>query len=259
MMPTDVPFIHYVLETQNAGVDIRVLLNGAEIVRGVPADKKITQEKINGWLVGGQNKVQIYASVTDPEKITGQVHIKCLLFRGPMGEQPDESKALLRFEQDDKMKLPNGAMQMVWQETFTPEPFYGPWVWETSAPIVPGPVSERAALGVLTSAIVALNAHDGEAVVKLFTVYLDEVARAYHGNAERQKARMAGMADAWTVVPMHALAAENYAFHYEENQKLLRVDRKDGLPLFTEDVKSPGIGPQRVYLANTPLGWTIVR
>ena len=258
MMPPG-PFIHYVLETQYAGVDIRLLLNGVELVRGVAADKIATQEKVNGWLLSGMNTVQIFAAVPDPAQAVGQVKVKCQLFNGPMGRQPEESEAVIRFVQEDKTKLPAGALEPVWQGTFEAKPFYGPWSWETAMPIVAGPANEVAATNVVREVIVALNAHDTAAVEKLFAVYTTEIARAYNGSVEKSNGQLAGWVAGWAAKPVGVLPVEEYSVVVEENRRLLRVERKDGLSLFTVDPKAPGAGPKRVYLAHLPMGWTLVR
>jgi hypothetical protein len=253
------PFIHYVLELQHSGLDVRVVFNGVELFNGVPADKKIIQLKINGWMTATGNKLVLYASIPDPAHPVEPADLKCLVFRGPMGRQPDESEALERYAERDKAKFPIGAKQQVWQTTFASDPFYGPWQWESAAPITQNPATIHAALQVVGAVTAALNSHNVTDLQQLFRVYIEEGVRAYNMKQESVEAQMKGWAESWTTTAIHSPMQEDYSLIVEENRLLLRVERKDNLPVFTTDAKTPGTGLTRIYLAYGVMGLKIVR
>ena len=253
------PQIHYVVELQYAGLEVRLLLNGVEIVSGTQSDRKIVQQKVNGWLTYSPNELELYAAIPDPTHINAPLDLKCLIFRGPHGRQPEESEALARFAERDKAKLPAGAMQVVWKTSFASDPFYGPWRWENAPPITLDAPSTAAALQVVRSVIAALNGHNKVDLVQLFRVHIDENARAMGIMPEQLEGQLTGWADSWTLALPGNPLPEEYSLTVEGNRRLLRIERKDGKPVFTADPKSAGSGPRRIYIARLGQGWAIVR
>ena len=253
------PQIHYVIELQYAGLEVRLLLNGIEIVRGTQAEKKIVQQKVNGWLSSAGNELELFASIPDPAHINAPIDLKCLVFRGPHGRQPEESEALARFAERDKAKLPAGAMRSVWKTSFAADPFYGPWRWENGRPISLDATTISAALQIVRSVIAALNGHNTTSLIQLFRVHIDENARAYGMQVDRVEEQLAGWCHSWTPAPPRNPSPEEYSLTVEDNRRLLRIERKDGSPVFTADLKSAGSGPRRIYAARLAEAWAIVR
>jgi hypothetical protein len=253
------PQIHYVIELQYSGLEVRLLLNGIEIVLGTQSERKIVQQKVNGWLTNRPNDLVLYAGIPDPAHVNAPLDLKCLVFRGPHGRQPEESEALARFAERGKAKLPAGAMQVVWNTSFASDPYYGPWRWEAGRNVASDAASAAGAMEVVPDVIVALNGHNTEALARIFNVYIEENARAYGMKVERVEEQLAGWCESWTPVPPRNLALEQYSLTVEGGQRLLRIERKDGSPLFTADPKSPGSGPRKVYCARLGEGLVIVR
>lgn len=256
------PAIHYVIELQYASIDLCLMLNGIEIARGGPKDRKISQLMVNYWLNETGNQLELYAAVPDPAHIDFPVNLKCLVFRGPMGRQPEESEALARYEERDKTRLPAGSMQQVWKTSFDCAPNPGPWYWQSGWVIQQDQVSAVAGLRVLHAVVNALNAHDSTALMQLYRIFIDESARSYEmepaGIAEQLQEWCAG----WTpTLPLHPNLDE-YNFAVEGNRRLLRIERKDGNSVFSTDPKHPKTtqeGSRRLYLARMDQEWIIVR
>jgi hypothetical protein len=250
--------IHFVTELQHSGVDVRLLLNGIELHRGKPEDKKIIQQKVNGWMTAAGNELALYAGIPDPENIPDTLNLKCLVFKGPHGRQPSEDEALAHYAERDRAKFPTGSMQLVWKTPFASDPFYGPWRWENARPISADPSTVASALQIIQSVSAGLSEHDSESVVRFFRVYIDESARAYGLKVDRMEEQLRGMCEAWPAGEPGKPVADDYSFFVEENRRLMRIERKDGLSVFSNP-KSPGSGPGRVYVSSLQEGLTIVR
>jgi hypothetical protein len=251
--------IQYVIELKFAGLNARLMVNDVEIARGKPADRKIIQQKVNGWLVGGSNDLVLSAALQDAAHPPPLVDLKCLVFRGPMGRQPEESEALARFAERDKAKLPAGSMQQVWSTSFQADPCYGPWRWERGRQIALDQTSAAAVLRVLKSVVDALNTNDKQALLALFRVMTVENVRAYGFDQALIEAQLGDWCGAWTPVAAWAPLLDDYALSIEGRGRLLRVERKDGKPVFTADPRGVGSGPRDVRLAWLEGGWLIVR
>jgi hypothetical protein len=250
--------IHFVIELQHSSVEVRLLLNGIELHRGKPADKKIIQQKVNGWMTAAGNELELYAGIPDPANLPNPLDLKCLVFKGPQGRQPSEDEALAHYAERDKAKLPTGSMQLVWKTSFASDPFYGPWRWESARPISADPPTVASALQLIHSVSAGLGEHDSESVVRFFRVYIDESARAYGMKVERIEEQLRAMCESWPAGSAGKPAADDYSFFVEENRRLMRIERKDGLSVFG-DPKSPGSGPRRVYVSSLQEGLAIVR
>jgi hypothetical protein len=253
------PLIHFVIELQHSGLEVRLLLNGIDLHSGVPADKKIVQQKVNGWMTSSENELALYAGIPDSANIPNPLDLKCLVFRGPQGRQPAEEEALARFAERDKAKLPNGSIQLVWKTSFASDPSYGPWRWEAARPISADVPTIASAMQLILSAVTVLRQGDSTGLVRLLRIYVDESARAYGVNAGRLEAQVQAMCDSSPRVQSRDPVPEDYSFEVEENRRLMRIERKDGLTVFTADPNSPAVGPARVYVSSLPEGFAIVR
>ena len=251
--------IHYVIEFKSVGLDARLMLNDVEIARSKLADRKIIQQKVNGWMVRGSNSLVLWAALQDPAHPPPLVDLKCLVFRGPYGRQPEESEALARFAERDKTKLPAGSMQQVWSTSFQADPCYGPWRWESGRPIALDQTSTAAVLRVLGSVADALNRNDKQALPAFFRVMTEENVRAHGFDPVQIEAQLEDWCGAWSPVVSWAPVLDDYALSVEGGGRLLRVERKDGKPVFTADAKGNGSGPRDMRLAWLEDGWLIVR
>jgi hypothetical protein len=251
--------IHYVIELQHAHIEVRLLLNDIEIARGTAADQKIVSQRVNGWMLCEGNELKLFAAIPDPAHLAGPVDLKCLVFRGPHGRQPEESEALARFAERDKQKFPAGAMQELWKTSFASDPCYGPWSWEYGHPIAPDGEATAGAMHAINSVIATLNVQDSAQLQQLFRVMTDESALAYGIKVERAEAQLAAWCASWTAVPLRPLLPDDFLLTVEGNHRLLRIERKDGNSVFTADTKFPAPGQRRIYLAHLDTGWTIVR
>jgi hypothetical protein len=243
---------------QHSGLAASLLLNGIEIHRGTPNDTKIVQQKVNGWMTAAGNELALYAGIADPANIPNPLDLKCLVFKGPQGRQPSEDEALAHYAERDKAKFPTGSMQLVWKTSFASDPFYGPWRWENARPISADPPTVASALQLIQSVSAGLSEHDSESVVRFFRVYIDESARAYGLEVDLLEGQLRGMCEAWPAGESGKPVADDYSFFVEENRRLMRIERKDGLSVFSNP-KSPGSGLGRVYVSSLQEGLTIVR
>ena len=182
--------IHYVIELKTVGLNTKLILNDVEIARGKVADRKIIQQKVNGWMVKGSNSLVLWAALEDPAHPPPLVDLKCLIFRGPQGRQPEESEALDRFSERDKTKLPASSMQQVWSASFHADPCYGPWRWEIGRPIVLNDTSTAAVVRVMRSVVNALNRNDRQELLASFRVMTEENVRAYGFEASQIEAQL---------------------------------------------------------------------
>jgi hypothetical protein len=253
------PKIQYVVELQHSGLDVRLLLNNIEIASAGVADRAITQQKVNGWLLGGANELALYAAIPDPSHIQGPLDLKCLLFRGAHGRQPDEEEALAKFAERDKAKLPAGALQQVWKTSFPADPFYGPWLWSSAPVITLDSGTVQAALRIVSSVIDALNARNVQKLIDLFRVQIDENAAAYGMKVERIEQQLRGWAESWTAAPPRTILPDEYSLVVEGEQRLLRIQRKDGHSVFSTNPTASAPGLSRIYAARLARGLAIVR
>lgn len=251
--------IQYVIEFKSAGLGARLTLNDVEIARGKTADRKIVQQKVNGWMVRGSNGLALWAAIEDPAHPPPLVDLKCQVFRGPMGRQPEESEALARFVERDKAKLPARAMRQVWSTSFQADPCYGPWRWESGHLITLDQPSTASVLRVLRSVVDALNRNDKRALVTIFRVITDENVRAYGFDQALVETQLEDWCGVWPPVANWAPVLDHYALSIEGQGRLLHVERKDGKPVFTADPRGNGSGPRDVRLAWLEEGWLIVR
>lgn len=89
-------------------------------------------------------------------------------------------------------------------------------------------------------------------------MYIEENALANDFTPEDLREQLAGWVEAWTSAPRKPLVPSDYNLSIEGEQQLLHLTRKDGLSVFTADAKIRVEGISEVYLANLPLGWSIV-
>jgi hypothetical protein len=187
------------------------------------------------------------------------VDLKCLVFRGPQGRQPEESEALDRFAERDKTKLPAGSMQQVWSTKFQADPCYGPWRWESGRAVALNDTAIEAVLQVLRSVVDVLNRNDKQALPSFFRVMTEENARAYGFDHAQIEAQLQDWCGSWSPVAAWAPVLGDYTLTIEGDRRLLRVERKDGKPVFTADPRGSGSGPRDMRLAWLDEGWLIVR
>ena len=251
--------IHYVVELKYVGLNLRLQLNDVEIAQGKPEDRKIIQQKVNGWLVRGNNDLVLCASLLDPAHPPPLVSLKCQVFRGPMGRQPEESEAVVRFVESDKKKLPSGSMQQVWSTSFQAAPCYGPWRWEEGRQVALDHASVGAAMRVMSSVADALGKKDKQSLLALFRVITDESVRAYGFDRALVEGNLEDWCNAWSPVPGWVPVPDDYILSVEGRGRLLRVLRKDGRPVFTQAATGSGSGPRDFRLAWLEEGWLIVR
>jgi hypothetical protein len=258
-MSNPIARIHYVIEFKFVGLEARLMLNDVEIARCMPADRKIIQQKVNGWLIRGSNDLVLSAALEDPAHPPPLVDLKCLVFRGPQGRQPEESEALARFAEREKTKFPAGSMQQVWTTSFRADPWYGPWRWESGPPIALDQTSAAAALRVLGSVVDALNRNNKQALLAIFRVMTEESARANGFDPAQIEAQLGDWCSVWSPVAAWTPVLDDYALTVEGRGRLLRVERKDGKPVFSSDRRGNGSGPRDMRLAWLNEGWLIVR
>lgn len=251
--------IHYVIEFKSVGLESRLMLNDVEIARCRSADRKIIQQKVNGWMVRGSNELVLLAALQDPAHPPPLVDLKCLVFRGPQGRQPEESEALARFAERDKTKLPAGSVQQVWSTSFQADPWYGPWQWESGRLIALDQTSASAALRALGSVVDALNRNDRQELLAFFRVMAEESARANGFDSAQIEAQLGDWCSGWTPVGAWTPILDDYVLSIEGSGRLLRVERKDARPVFTASAKGNGSGPRDTRLAWLGEGWIIVR
>ena len=209
------PLIHTVIEFQSMGLDARLLLNDVELARTTPADRKILQQKVNGWLTFGGNELVIEAALPDPHK-AARPNLKCLIFRGPFGRQPDESEALARYEEDKPASFPGGNRQVVWATKFSSEPNYGPWRWEMGRPFALENQAMQAGLYAVSSVVAWLNEKRNADLLHAFRVVTEESVRAYGMSPQLIAEQLLEWAGSWTPQPTEIDHPEDFAFGWSD-------------------------------------------
>lgn len=253
------PHINFVVELQYSGLDVLLALNGIELVRGVASEGKVIQLKINGWMKSGSNDIVLSAGVPVSPQASRPLDLKCLIFRGPHGRQPDESEAIVRFAERDRANLPPGQMQVVWKGAFSSDPHYGPWRWESANPLAASPDDRTAALGLMASVQDALNAGRVDELLEIFHVMIQETARALGIQSRGFEASLRGWAGTWARGHSRPLSGGDYDMAVEGDHRLLRIVRRDGRYLFTADPGRNAFGPRLIYVSYLQEGWAIVR
>jgi len=258
--PSENAHIFYVLELQHAGLDVNLLLNDIEIVRADSAEQKASQQKIDGWLVRGENEIRLLAGLPATGQTGALLDLKCLLFRGPHGRQPGESEALARFAERDRSKFPAADPQQVWRSSFTADPYYGPWRWERGYRIELSRGVLAEVMRLLRRVTTALNSGDAETLGSSFRVSMEERSRAYDLRLDRLQEQAKAWCDLWNPMRVSDPKPEDYSFTVEGERRLLRIERKDKGRVFSFDKVAARPGPERIYLAQTAdEGWIVVR
>jgi hypothetical protein len=245
--------LQYVVEMQSSSLNSCLLLNGIEIASYTAKRRSISSQKVNGWLVYGDNELELRAAVDDPAHLPGPVALKCLLFRSLHGKQPDESEALASYVERDLQKMPVGQMQTVWRKTFQPNPYYGPWSWERGYPMAPDKPTMAAAMSLVAHILSLLDAGRADQLVEIYRVYIDENVRAYEMDAAALEAQLRAWCGGWKQLNDWVLREEDYEFIPEARQRLLQVRRKDRESVFGAS------GSDVIYLAHLPIGLVLVR
>lgn len=255
------PAILHVVELSHSGVDLRVALNGVEILRSDVGDHATARSIVNGWMTAHGNDLTIYAGIpAHPDKAQGHPSLTCRVLKGPAGQASTE---VTRFEAVGKTKFSRGARKILWRGKFPSAPFYGPWRWEKAEAIKRNVATTNDVLQLLSAVVAALNAHDAPTLLRLFHVEIDEISRALGAPAVKVEQRIRDWSDNWTPTPNHAVKAKELSFTLEAGNRLLRIERADGGPVFALAAaardSAPERGPNRVYAAKLGGRWALVR
>jgi hypothetical protein len=151
-------------------------------------------------------------------------------------------------------------MQPVWTTSFAADPFYGPWLWERGLQINLGDESKTQCMKLILKVVQALNDRNDQELSNMVLVIMDEASLAYNVKRKLLEDQLPAWIASWQPLALEKVNFEEYSFSLAANQRLIRIERKDGFPVFNLDPKTPRPGPRSVYIAKLgESGWTLVR
>jgi hypothetical protein len=255
--PAAAPYL-YVLELQCSGLHVRGLLNDVNIAENGPEVEKISQFKLNPWIVDGQNKIEVQAAAPPPEgKFPGR-HLVVTLMAGPHGQEPPPGSELAKFDPRKDLQVQPGEPKTVWQHTFAASPSFGRWAWQDAEPATLSPAVQADIVAALRSFRAALNSHATETALAMNKVRIAELARATGVPEERLRKGFAGACEQWAPSEAPPLTPETLVFSLEAGGRVILVTRKDGAPILSSATSGP-FTDRQLYVSRIRGSWTIIR
>jgi hypothetical protein len=106
----------------------------------------------------------------------------------------------------------------------------------------------------------ALNDRNDQELSNMVLVIMDEASLAYNVKRKLLEDQLPAWIASWQPLALEKVNFEEYSFSLAANQRLIRIERKDGFPVFNLDPKTSRPGPRSVYIAKLgESGWTLVR
>jgi hypothetical protein len=203
-------FLH-VLQVETEGLVARVTLNDIEVFADWEGARRITQTKLDPYVVEGDNRLDVALTpMTDDEgrELPGERSIEVVLIRGEHGVDPGDAGRVARFAwKPGDIPVEPGTLTSVWARQFTvrPEHAHGRWAWQ-DAP-ARGPTAEDAqALVALAGEVhAALAARDAGAVFALTALRDRELARALDVPEEEMRDELIAHYADWFAAPDWAM------------------------------------------------------
>ncbi len=269
----------YVLETLMAGLQGRVALNGVEIVADESAASKTLAQRVNPWIVEGENRLAVALRLPPPSPpapapdtpvwqapptaaAPDGPDFSLRLIGGRFGVEPGPEGDLLRYAWEAAREpLAPRQWRIMLNQGFRPPRSFGRWLWQ-DAPAGPPQAGDaadlRAAVGQLMA---AAQARDVRALLLAHRLKFAEMARAMDDSESLFSDDLAQALEAlfaardYAVRPLDAtlLVLEPLA-----EGRLVRVRRPDG----TAPLQLSGGGEVLHILplyTRTATGWVIAR
>lgn len=265
----------YVLETLMAGVQARVALNGVEIVADESAASKTLAQRINPWIIEGENRLAVALRLPPPPTpepgspawlpapaAPDSPDFSLRLIGGRFGVEPGPEGDLLRYAwETSREPLAPRQWRMVLNQGFRPPRTFGRWLWQ-DAPAGPPQAAEvadlRAAIGQLMA---AAQSRDARTLLQAHQLKFAELARALDDTESLFRDDLTQALDALFAARDYAvrpLDASLLVFEPLAEGRLVRVRRADG----TAPLQLTG-GDEVLHIeplyTRTAKGWAIAR
>ncbi|HVY46945.1 MAG TPA: hypothetical protein VHB21_13750 [Minicystis sp.] len=250
----------YVVDVLTKGFAADVDFNGWPICRGEWSNGKVASQKLNFFLLAGENRLEASLKMLEPDDVTVDRWFELRMVKTRHDESERDDDVLLRYRwTPDESPVGGAYATPVFTHAMRVARAYGAWAWEAARPFLP---SDRdAVLAVVAELHAALAARDAAAVLGLLQLKYDEWDRAVENPqgtmAGRERdflARVFAMPD-YGVAPFDPAALELESACGGRLVKVLSEDRGPAITAFADG------GPfgTDVALAFVGGGWKILR
>lgn len=257
----------HVLAVECAGLVARVTLNDVEVFADWEGASRITQTKLDPYIVEGDNRLDVSLTpMTDDEgrPLGGDRALSVTLLRGEHGRDPGDEGRIARFvwNEADTPIVP-GTLTSVWGRLFTvrPEHAHGRWAWQDAPQRVPTAEDAQRLVMLAAEVHAALVAKDVAALRRLTALRDAEMARALDLTADEMTEELDAYYRGWFEAPdwsMDAFDPAQLAASAFARGRLVRLTDAYGAPA----LKGVGDGRRFAFqLVATRVGdgWAIVR
>lgn len=201
----------HVLQVETEGLVARVTLNDIEVFADWEGARRITQTKLDPYLVEGDNRLDVALTpMTDDEGnvVPGDQSLAVTLLRGEHGRDPGDEGRVARFAwKPGDIPVEPGTLTSVWARQFTarPEHAHGRWAWQDAPARPPTAEDAQSLVALAGEAHAALAARDAAAVMALTALRDHELARAVELPEEEMRAEQAAYYADWFGEPDWAM------------------------------------------------------
>lgn len=174
----------HVLRVECEGVVARVSLNGVEVFADWEGASRVTQTKVDGWVIEGANVLEIeLTQMTDDdgELFGGARSFELELVRGAHGVDPGDTGRIARWAWDEtRVPVEPGVLSSVWSRQFSviEAHSHGRWAWQDAPTARKEAVDPGALLRLVQSVHTALEQRDLGGISSLTRLKSEELARA---------------------------------------------------------------------------------
>lgn len=184
----------YVLELMFAGLQVRVELNGVELVADDSAASKTVGYRLNPYLIEGKNRLRAALRLPPPQNDKGSPSFQAKapesdfslrLIVGVKGVDPGQAGINFQYEWDAvKTPLPSGAWSLVVDQIFAPPSAFGRWSWEDAPAQAPTSADMGDIIEEVRALHVAAASRDIPRMVEALGLKHAELARALGANPQ---------------------------------------------------------------------------
>lgn len=174
----------YALSVECEGLVARVILNGVDVFAEWEGAQRLTQTKVNHFIVEGSNALEVALTpMTDDEgRALGLATLfRLSLHRGVHGVVPGDEGRVARFEWDaGSMPVEPGVITAVWSRQFSvaAAQAFGPWSWSAPSAETVEAGDAPSLIGLVGEVHAAIEARDVDRLVALTTLRDAELCRA---------------------------------------------------------------------------------
>lgn len=179
----------YVLELLFAGLQVRVAVNGVEVVSDETGASKTIGYRVNPYVVDGENTLAVALRVvpagppgapgTAPPPAPEAPEFTARLIRGVLGRAPDATGLIVHHEWSAAREpLVPGTWKVVLNQMWPAPVSFGRWAWQDAPATGLTPAETGAILAEVSALHTAAVNRDGRALLDAHRLKFAEMARA---------------------------------------------------------------------------------